>query len=90
MTVGKRRDPSQPLTEHDVAERLDRAALRLLRIMWDVRVNHPELLGPVRSSRYFTNAAAALAYELGLDEWNIEPAPLRGVGGVRLNLGDES
>lgn len=77
MTAGKRTGTDQPLTEHDVAERLDHAALRLLRIMQDVRLNHPELLGPVRGSRFLTNAVNALAYELKHPEWNISPVPLR-------------
>lgn len=76
MAMGKRLRTSQPLTEHDVAERLDHAALRLLRIMYDLRVNSPELVGPVRASRYWTGAVNALAYELGCEEWNVEPHAL--------------
>lgn len=81
MAVGKRLSTSEPLTEHDVAERLDHAALRLLRIMYDLRENSPELVGPVRASRYWTGAVNALAYELARDEWNVEPHPLREVAG---------
>lgn len=72
----KRFSTDQPLTADDVAERLDHAALRLLRIMYDVRQTPGTLLADVRRSRYFTNAVNALAYELGMDEWNIEPRPL--------------
>lgn len=80
MSVGKRASAGDPLTEHDIADRLDKAALRLLRIMYDLRVNHPELVAPVRTSRYWTNAVSALAHELGLPEWDIDPKPLHDTG----------
>lgn len=74
----KRTSADQPLTPDDVAERLDKAALRVLRIMYDIRENGgPELLAQVRSSRYLTNAVNALAAELAMDDWNIEPQSLR-------------
>lgn len=72
MAAGKRLSTDQPLTEHDIADRLDRAALRLLRIMWDAR--QLGLMDPVRGSRYFTNVCGALQAEL--EAWGVEPAPL--------------
>jgi hypothetical protein len=66
---GKRLRTSDPLTEHDVAERLDRAALRTARIMTDIR--QQGFTGPVKRSRYLTNALSILAAELQL--WGIEP-----------------
>lgn len=73
MAVGKRLSTDEPLTEHDVADRLDKAALRLLRIMWDAR--QLGMVEAVSNSRYFTNVTGALRAEL--DEWGIEPSPLR-------------
>lgn len=66
MSMGKRTSTADPLTEHDVAERLDHAALRTLRILLDVRQD-PELWRAVRSSRYHTNVLDLLATELA--EW---------------------
>lgn len=73
MTAGKRLSTDEPLTEHDFAERLDKAALRLMRIMWDAR--RLELMEPIKSSRYLTNIVYALRAEMDL--WDIDPQPLR-------------
>lgn len=66
----KRTSTNQPLTSDDVAERLDRAALRTLRILMDAR-QQVGLFEPVKHSRYLTNTLAALAAEIGL--WGIAP-----------------
>ena len=73
MSVGKRLSTDQPLTEHDIAERLDKAALRTYRILAETR--EMGLADAVKHSRYFTNIASALAAELAA--WGIEPVPLR-------------
>lgn len=65
MAVGKRSSPDEPLTEHDVAERLDRAAIRVLSIMMDVRQTEG-LYESVKASRYLTNSLDLLAEELRL------------------------
>ncbi len=74
MSAGKRSSTSEPLTEHDVAERLDRAAVRTLRILMDAR-QIDGLAEQVRGSRYLTNSLAALAAEL--QEWGVKPQALR-------------
>lgn len=74
MAVGKRSSTSDPLTEHDVADRLDKAGLRVLRIMMDVR-QIPGAQEAVKSSRYLTNVLNALAWEL--QEWGFTPQELR-------------
>ncbi len=79
MAVGKRLSTEDPLTEHDVAERLDKAALRTYRILFEVR--EMGLQDQVKSSRYLTNIINALAAEL--QAWEIEPRelpPARGAG----------
>lgn len=71
MAAGKRLSTDEPLTEHDVAERLDRAALRLVRIMMDVRQT-PGLFEAVKGSRYLTcGLLEGLAAEL--QAWGVEP-----------------
>jgi hypothetical protein len=70
VSAGKRLSTSEPLTEHDVAERLDKAAFRVLRILMDVRQT-PGLLEGVKHSRYTTNVLNLLAAEL--QEWGVEP-----------------
>lgn len=62
MAVGKRLSTDDPLTEHDVAERLDKAALRLLNIMIDAR--NLGIMQEVRGSRYLTNVLDLLADEI--------------------------
>lgn len=74
MALGKRTSTDDPLTEHDVAERLDHAAVRTLRILMDVRQTEG-LYEAVRGSRYLTNSLNALAAELVT--WEIEPEDLR-------------
>jgi hypothetical protein len=69
MAVGKRTSTDQPLTEHDVAERLDAAALRVWRILSDAR--QLGIMGPVRSSRYWHGAVNHMLGEL--EAWNVEP-----------------
>lgn len=71
--VGKRTSTDQPLTEHDVAERLDKAAMRVLKILVEVR--EMDILPLVKSSRYLTNSLNALAAEL--QAWDIEPVPMK-------------
>jgi hypothetical protein len=75
MAVGKRRTTSDPLTEHDVAERLDRAATRTLRILYDIRQLGQMDMDAVKHSRYLTNSLAALAAEL--QAWEITPQEMR-------------
>lgn len=73
MSVGKRLDAGEPLTEHDIAERLDKAASRVLRIMWDAR--QLGLAEQVADSRYLSsNTLGVLRAELDL--WEVEAAPL--------------
>lgn len=66
---GKRLHASDPLTEHDVAERLDKAALRVVRIMSDAR--QQGYMDAVKHSRYLTGALNLLAAELDL--WDARP-----------------
>jgi hypothetical protein len=66
---GKRLRTSDPLTEHDVADRLDKAALRAVRIMTDAR--QQGYAGAVKHSRYLTNVLGILAAELQL--WGVRP-----------------
>lgn len=73
MSVGKRLSTDDPLTEHDVADRLDKAMLRVWRILLDVRQD-PVLYEAVRQSRYRTNVMHELMKEL--DVWR-EPNPHR-------------
>lgn len=69
MSAGKRLRPSDPLTEHDVAERLDRAALRTARIMSDAR--QLGYMDAVKHSRYLHGALGILAAELAM--WGVTP-----------------
>ncbi len=74
--VGKRLSASEPLTEHDVAERLSRAADRLLRILMDVRQAEGDLFEDVKRSRYLPGGLLeGLAAEL--QAWGVEPRTLR-------------
>lgn len=66
---GKRLRSSDPLTEHDAAERLDKSALRTVRILSDLR--QLGLMDLVKHSRYLTNSLGMLAAELQL--WGAEP-----------------
>lgn len=59
----KRCSTTDPLTPDDVAERLDHAALRVLRILMDVR-QIEGLCDAVKQSRYLTNTCHDLAAEL--------------------------
>lgn len=69
MAVGKRLSASDPLNEHDIAERLDRAAFRTLRILMDVREHG--VMDAVKGSRYNTNVLSLLVDELA--EWGYLP-----------------
>lgn len=72
--VGKRLGTDEPLTEHDVAERLSKAALRLLRLLTEFR--EAGMVDVVKHSRYcHGEVLQALAAELR-DGWAIEPRPL--------------
>lgn len=67
--MGKRLSKDEPLTEHDVAERLSRAALRVTNILMSVR-QEPALMEEVKHSRYLLGGMLeALADEL--KEWGI-------------------
>ncbi len=72
MTAGKRLGVDDPLTEHDVADRLNRATLRVLRILMDAR--DLGLAESVKGSRFHTNSLNALRSEL--DAWGIQPIPI--------------
>lgn len=69
MSVGKRADKHQPLTEHDVAERLDRAAMRALRILWEAR--QLGIAEEVKASRYLTGGTLEWL-RAELDAWQVE------------------
>jgi hypothetical protein len=69
VSAGKRLSASEPLTEHDAAERLDRAALRTVSILMDLR--QLGMMDLVKHSRYLTNSLNMLAAELEL--WGVEP-----------------
>lgn len=71
MSVGKRTSIHEALTEHDIAERLDHAAMRTLRILIDVRSSEGDLYRDVRGSRYLTNSLQLLADEL--EAWGVSP-----------------
>lgn len=72
MAVGKRLSTDEPLTEHDVADRIDKAASRLLRIFWDVRQIGGDLAPAVVRSRYLTAGCLdELAAELR--RWGADP-----------------
>jgi hypothetical protein len=72
MASGKRTSTEHPLTEHDVAERLDHAAMRTLGILMLAR--DFGMMEDVKASRYLTNSLNALIAELEL--WKIKPIPL--------------
>lgn len=73
MAAGKRTGTDEPLTEHDVAYRLDKAAIRILRILMDAR--QLGIADEVKTSRYLTNSLGALVAEL--QTWGVKPEPLR-------------
>lgn len=54
MSVGKRYSTQDPLTEHDVAERLSHAMLRTWKILADIN-NDPVLRDAVASSRFLVS-----------------------------------
>lgn len=67
MAVSKRRSTDEPLTEHDLAERLDHAALRVWRILYDIRENlGKDMVTEVKRSRYHTNVLDGLRKEIDL------------------------
>jgi hypothetical protein len=72
MAVGKRLSTDEPLTEHDLAERLDRAALRVWRILQ--AAEDLGLQDQVRSSRYLSNSVMALRAKL--EAWDIPSVPM--------------
>lgn len=69
MAVGKRSSTGDPLTEHDVAARIDHAALRLWKLLLEFR--QLGMTEQIRGSRYSTNALEGLADEM--QTWGIEP-----------------
>lgn len=73
MSSGKRYDTSEPLTEHDIAARLDKAVERVVRIMWDAR--QLGLALQIHHSRYLTHDALGML-RAELDAWDVEPNPL--------------
>lgn len=75
MALDKRRDTDQPLNEHDVAERLTKAAVRLYRILVELR--ELGMAEAVQHSRYYhEEMLAAVADELATG-WQVEPKPLK-------------
>lgn len=62
-TVGKRLSTNEPLTEHDVAERISHAADRLLRILMDIRQQEGDLFKDVRTSRYLPGGELQMLHE---------------------------
>lgn len=69
---GKRLNTDEPLTEHDVAERLAKSVERTLRILMDVRQSPGDLFLDVKTSRYLPGGLLeALAAELRA--WGVEP-----------------
>ena len=74
MAGGKRSSTDEPLTEHDVAERLDKAVMRTLEILMDAR--QMGIMAEVKSSRYHTNAMELLAGEM--ERWLEAPTPTSG------------
>lgn len=71
MSAGKRLSTDEPLTEHDIAERLDKAALRVWQIMLDAR-QIEGLMEQVKHSRYCTNVLGELVEELR--RWGVRPS----------------
>lgn len=59
----KRLRTSDPLTADDVAERLNRSALRTLALLMEIRQSG-ELNAEVRASRYLTNVLDMLGDEI--------------------------
>lgn len=66
MSVGKRLSTEEPLTEHDVAERLSKAALRVTKIMSEAR--QLGLMDEVKRSRYLVGGTFTMMQE-ELDKW---------------------
>lgn len=75
MSVGKRLSTDEPLTEHDIAARLDRAVERVWRIMLDAR--QIGLAQQVKHSRYLTYPTLGIL-RAELDAWGVTPAPFDG------------
>lgn len=63
-SIGKRTSADQPLTEHDIAERLCHSAMRTLKILMDVRQHEGDLFTDVKQSRYMNGTLELLAEEL--------------------------
>lgn len=73
----KRLSTSDPLTPDDVADRLNRALDRVLRIMWDIQQTEGSLMDEVKRSRYLIGGLPNyVAYEL--QQWGYEPFPVKG------------
>lgn len=66
MAVGKRFSTSEPLTEHDVAERLSRSILRTLTILTQTR--ELGMMKEVKSSRYMVGGGLDLLAK-EIEEW---------------------
>lgn len=64
----KRLHTSDPLTADDVAERLDRAAMRALQILMEVRQTEG-LFEAVKGSRYHTSIVGMLGKEI-TEHWS--------------------
>lgn len=75
MSVGKRYSTDEPLTEHDIAARLDRAVERVWRIMWGAR--RIGLAQQITHSRYLTHPTLGIL-RAELDAWGVEPRPITG------------
>lgn len=72
MSSGKRYSTDEPLTEHDIAARLDRAVERVWRIMLDAR--QIGLAQQIMHSRFLTYPTLGIL-RAELDAWGVEPAP---------------
>jgi hypothetical protein len=66
---GKRSSTDQPLTEHDVAERIGKAMLRLTRILQEVSQMSPTMQRDVRHSRYWPTGLDEILME-ELQRWH--------------------
>jgi hypothetical protein len=68
MASGKRLSTDEPLTEHDIAARIDKAALRLINILMDIRQQEGDLWHDVRRSRYMSGVLGMLGEEIAIWE----------------------
>lgn len=91
--VGKRLSTSDPLGPHDVAERLDHAALRVWRIIVLAEEQGPDYVAAVLGSRYLTNALPDLRgiiqrFVGGTTEGEVDPVTVDAVAWALFAGGD--